>query len=136
MGNQSEWKSSAKYLGVELDKRLTLKQHVDNVIGKTQTAIKILYPLISRRSQLHINNKLLLFRLGLRPIYTYGSPILVEMSDCHFKKMQVQQNKILKMIFDLPWRYSTLQLHEETDIEMVKQFCNRLNTNFVSVSSL
>ena len=50
--NIIEWESTAKYLGVIIDKKLTMKQHIEYVIGKTQNAIKILYPLINRRSKL------------------------------------------------------------------------------------
>ena len=118
-----------------MDSRLTMKKHVENVIGKTQAAVRMLYPMISRRSQLSRKNKLMIFKLGLRSIFTYASPILIEMADCHFKKLQIQQNKILKMMLNLPWRYSTDQLHLDAEIETVKEFCSRMFLNYMSGSS-
>ena len=85
-GASIEWATSAKYLGLILDKKLTMKQNTEHVIEKTQKALRILYPLINRKSKLNSENKILLFKLALRPIYTYGCPIYRNMANCHKKK--------------------------------------------------
>lgn len=46
------WSDSVKYLGLTLDKRLTYRPHVENIINKTNNVVKLLYPLIARRSSL------------------------------------------------------------------------------------
>lgn len=51
------WQSEGKYLGMVLDKRLTHKKHIDFVIGKANTGIRTLYPMLCRKSRLHQQNK-------------------------------------------------------------------------------
>lgn len=131
-GHTIEWGSQGKYLGLILDKRLTMKPHVEAVIGKTQAVVKMLYSMISRRSKLSIKNKLHLYKVGIRPISTYGCPIFYNMAACHFKKLQIQQNRILKMMLNLPWRYPTNELHRVAEIETVHEYCTKLKVNFES----
>jgi len=65
-----KWENEAKYLGMVIDKRMTLKQHVEYVSYRAHTALRLLHPLISRNSQLGIRNKLLIYKLAIRPIFT------------------------------------------------------------------
>lgn len=132
LGHDVQWDNQGKYLGMILDRQLTMKAHVDSVIGKTQAAIKLLYPMVSRRSKLSPNNKLHLYKVALRPIFSYACPVFVEMAETHYKRLQVLQNKTLKMMLNLPWRYATTTLHEDAEMETVHQFFQRLSTNFQS----
>lgn len=125
------WETEAKYLGLIIDRTLTLRPHIDHVIQKTQNAIRMLYPLIHRRSRLSIQNKVIIFKAALRPIYMYACPLFDSIAPTNVKKLQVVQNKILKMIYDLPWRYSTADLHSENDIELVTEFAQKLRSRFV-----
>ena len=132
LNNQEiQWENQAKYLGFTIDKTLTMKYHVENIMNKTQNAIKILYPLIHRRSTLNTENKMLLFKTALRPIYAYASPILTTIANTHINKLQIMQNKILKMILNLPWYTPTALLHEQNNIELVKDFITRLKEKFI-----
>lgn len=130
--DEIEWEHQAKYLGLIIDKTMTMKHHIDYVIGKTQNAVKLLYPLLHRKSKLSVDNKILLFKTALRPIYTYACPLYSSIAKTHLLKVQRLQNKILKMILDLPWHTSTTLLHDENDIELVNVFTSRLEEKFNS----
>ena len=119
-----------KNLGLLLDKRITLNQHIENVVNKTAQASRILYSLLNRKSHLSTQNKLLLYKIVLRPIMTYAAPVLLDSIRTHIKKLQKLQNKLLKMCLDSPWRFSTRELHKEADIEMISDFRERLTLNF------
>lgn len=80
-GHEIEWEFEGKYLGMIFDKTMTMKKHVDHVIEKTQKAIKLLYPLINRRSTLSTDNKKLIFKTALRPIYTYACPLFTDIAE-------------------------------------------------------
>ena len=67
-----EIRDSIKYLGAHLNKKLTLKNHVDHVVEKAIKCGRALFPLLNRKSILKRQNKLLLYRMCLRPIMTYG----------------------------------------------------------------
>lgn len=125
-----EWEDEAKYLGFILDRKLTMKKHVEYVIEKTQNATRILYSLLHRKSKLNQKNKVLLFKTCLRPIYMYGCPLFSSIAKSHLNKLQRTQNKLLKMVYDLPWHTPTLTLHEENDIELVEEFASKLTERF------
>lgn len=129
--NEIEWESGpVKYLGIQLDKTLTYKNHTDYVVKKSYAALRILYSLFNRKSHLHINSKILLYKTMIRPIVTYAAPILSSMARTHRNKMQIMQNKIIKMILNVPWRTSTVAIHQQTNIKMIEEYCNKLTDNF------
>lgn len=68
--DEVEWEKQAKYLGLIIDRKMTMRQHIEYVIGKTQNAVRLLYSLLHRKSKLSIENKILLFKVALRPQYT------------------------------------------------------------------
>ncbi|GFU93396.1 RNA-directed DNA polymerase from mobile element jockey [Trichonephila clavipes] len=69
------WSKNTKYLGVILDKRLTFKQHIIRVRRNFNISIAKVFPLIARKSCLSLRNKLLIYKLVLRPVLQYASPI-------------------------------------------------------------
>ena len=71
-----EWETNVKYLGMYLDKTLTYRNHIEYIIEKVHKVTKILYPMLNRKSSLDIKNKLLLYKVVLRPIATYACPTL------------------------------------------------------------
>lgn len=125
-----DWTDSVRYLGIEIDKRLTFSKHIDLVIAKTNTAIRILYPLLARNSKLDRKNKLLIYKLAVRPIFTYGLPALKGIANSHMKKLQTIQNKALKMILDKSHFENTIRLHKEAGIPMVQEYVDSLTRRF------
>lgn len=119
------WSNDIKYLGVHLDKTLTYALHVNKTIEKTNKLIKALYPLIKRHSPLNTSNKLLIFKMVFQPILTYASPVWGNCAKTHKKKLQIQQNKILKMAMDLPWYSSTKLLHDHTNTRLIEDICSK-----------
>lgn len=133
---QTEWKSSAKYLGVHLDKTLTFGLHIQEVINKVNRTIMILYPFINRKSKLSNDNKLIIFKVIFQAIMFYGSPVWGKCAKSHLGRLQITQNKLLKMILKLPRLFSTEQLHLLANIELVtsriSKLCDRYNISCVS----
>lgn len=121
---------SVKYLGVTLDKKLNFGKHIDEVCKKTLRTIRSLWPLIHKKSTLNYANKNLLFKSVIRPSLTYGCPVWYRTAKSHWKKLQILQNKCLKIINRRHWRYSTALLHDETGYEKLDTFVDRLNDNY------
>lgn len=125
------WSSDpVKYLGLLLDKRMTLQQHIKYVINKTNIAIRMLYSLLNRKSKMSIENKLMIYKVALRPIFTYAAPVIHGAARTNKKKLQILQNKTLRMCLNKPWHYNTEDLHQEAGIEMVDDFLTRLRDKF------
>ena len=107
-----EWENNAvKYLGVFLDRRLTLKHHLDFVLKKVNLATKTLYSMLNRKSKLNLTCKTLLYKVALCPIMTYAAPLLSQASSSNRKRLKVAQNKLLRMIQDVPRYTYTQQIH-------------------------
>lgn len=124
------WSKEAKYLGFVLDKRLTIKQHIDYVIKRTNVAIHTLYPLINKNSKLDIKNKLLIYKVAIRPIFTYACPAFIGIAKTHIRRLQIQQNKALKMILNADRYERTLTIHETAKVQMVGEYINKLTDKF------
>lgn len=135
-GHSVTWGTHAKYLGAILDQKLTLKKHVDHVIEKGGKCVKMMYSLLSRNSKLDKRNKITLYKTVLRPILTYPSPIVHRAAVTHNNRLQLFQNRILKMGLNLPWNHSTADLHDLANIEKVSDFIERLSLKFEEYSRL
>jgi hypothetical protein len=63
-----------KYLGIYLDRKLTWRKHIHVSTKRKQLYLKLrkLYRIIGRKSQLSLENKLLVYKAILKPIWTYG----------------------------------------------------------------
>ncbi len=114
-----EWLTQVKYLGITFDKKLNFSNHVTNVIQKTQKYIKIFYPFTSRKAKLFKKTKILLFKVVFQAIMRYGAPVWQSCAATHKNKLQIQQNKILKMAMDLPFHFSTVKLHQITKVKKI-----------------
>lgn len=128
-------KDEVNYLGVILDKKLIFRKHIESACNKATNSLRALRALLHRRSFLSHQNKNLLFKCVLRPILSYASPIWYKAAKCHLKKLQIIQNKCLKIINNKYWRYSTRRLHNETGYEMFTDFIARQNLNYFSRTS-
>lgn len=134
-GHPVPWSDSAKYLGVILDKKLTFKKHIDYAIEKSGKGLKILYSLLCRKSKLQQTNKLLVYKSVLRPILLYAAPAWKGCAKSHLKRLQVFQNKSLKMCLNLELRHPTTSVHEKANIKYIKQSAEEITTKLLHQSS-
>ncbi|GFU21191.1 RNA-directed DNA polymerase from mobile element jockey [Trichonephila clavipes] len=97
------WVPVVRYLGLYLDSRLTYKNHIDYLSNKFWGRIALAISLIGRSSPLSLENKVILYKQILRPTITYGSPSGAA-APTHTKRIQIIQNKILRIIANAPWQ--------------------------------
>lgn len=130
--NQSEinWSTSIKYLGMLLDPKLKYDAHIDFLLAKSNKLLRALYPLINRKSKLSLRNKLLIYKSIFRPTMFYAAPVWMECSNVYKKKIQVFQNKVLKIILNKPRRTSTIDIHKSSGIDLVNIFLGKSNEKF------
>lgn len=129
-GQPTTWDDEVKYLGVVLDKKLTFDKHVNQIIGKVDRSTKALYSLLNRRSKLRIKNKSLVVKCIIRPMMTYASAVWGCCAKSHRKRLQVKQNKLLKMTHNLdPW-YPTDDLHKLAGIDTIDASIDRATRTF------
>lgn len=89
-----------------------------------------LYPIFNYRSKLNTKNKLLLFKSCLRPILTYASPAWNSTCKTNYKKLQILQNKALRIALQKR-RYTKISdLHAEAKTPYIESYIHKLTTNF------
>ena len=125
-----KWSTQVKYLGITLDERLTYSAHINNIVNKCTGLLIMLYPLINRNSKLSVENKLLIYKSIIRPVISYGCPVWSNISESNFNKVQILQNKFLRLIGNYP-RYTWInKMHVELKIEFIKSYIIKLTKNF------
>jgi hypothetical protein len=72
-------------------------------------------------SELTIENKLLVYKTILKPIWTYGAPLWGSASMSNIEILQRFQNKVLHTIVNTPWYVPNKQLHTDLGISPVHE---------------
>jgi hypothetical protein len=95
-------KNEVKYLGLILDQKLTWRPHI--IAKKTQINLKLrqMNWLIGRISKLTAENKLLLYKAIIKPVWSYGVQLWGCAKPSNTKIVQRVQSKILRMVFNAP----------------------------------
>lgn len=114
-----EWTPEVRYLGLILDNKLLFRTHVDDRVTKSIVLLKKLYPLINRRSKVSTRNKLAIYKQIVAPMLEYASPVWGGCARTHVQKLQVVQNKFLRMIFNSPPRTRTTELHQLANLDPI-----------------
>lgn len=134
-GSLIEWKSSAKYLGVVLDNKLLFKQNIDINISKAKKVMATLYGMLKKNSGVHEFEKITLYRSYIRPILTYACPIFSHAAKTHLNKLQVLQNKCLRMVLNARYRTRISTLHRRSKIPTISSFISKLSKSFYENSA-
>jgi hypothetical protein len=134
-GDSLQWLPIVKYLGVILDPKLLMKQNIENNITKARKATGVLYPLLKKNSTVPLKSKITLYCYYIRPILTYACPVFANAAKTHIQKIQVAQNKCLRMALSAPYKKKISSLHKNANIPTVKEFVAKLTKNFYKHSA-
>ena len=77
--------------------------------------------LIGHRSKLSLDNKVLLYRTILKPVWTYGIQLWGTASNSNIAILQRFQNKVLRAIVDAPYYVSNVIIQHDVPFESVKE---------------
>ncbi len=121
LSSRISWNDDIKTLGLTLDKALTFNKHIDLTIEKALKCLGALYPLLNRNSKLNVPNKLTVYNAIIRNTLLYACPVWCGCAETHLKKLQIIQNKCLKIIYNLPRNYPTLGLHRTINYPTIKE---------------
>jgi hypothetical protein len=79
-----------------------------------------MYWLMGRRLALSIQNKLILYRQILMPVWTYSIQLVGCTKQSNTDIIQRLQNKVLRNTVDAPWYIRNADLHRDLQMEVVK----------------
>jgi hypothetical protein len=89
-----------------------------------------MYWIIDRKSKLSLTNKLSIYKLILKPIWTYGIPLWGTVSQSNIEILQRLQNKILRMPTNAPRYVPNHVIHTDIQIPTIREEITRLSTNY------
>lgn len=113
-------KTSHTYLGVKLDTKLTLIQHVIYLVIKLRARIKKLHWLINSRSKLPLKTRTIVYKQLIAPIWQYSLPVWGSLvSERQFSRIRVMQNKTLRIISGADWYTRNDTIHSDLNVKHV-----------------
>ena len=113
--------NEVKYLGIHLDKRLTWKKHIQTKRKALEMQLNKYKSLLNPRSPLSLENKLLIYKFIIKPIWTYGIQLWGTASNSNIEILQRFQSKVLRKITHSPWFVTNNRLHADLKIPTVKE---------------
>ena len=121
--------TEVKYLGLHLDQRLTWRTRIRTKRHHLNLKLRGMYWLLGRKSELSLENKLLLYKCVLKPVWSYGIQLWGCAKPSHTQIIQRLQSKILRSITNAPWYVSNSTLHNDLHVPFVATEINS-TTNF------
>lgn len=108
--------NTAKYLGINLDAKLKWKEHIKKKKEELSIKYRKMYWLIGRNSELSVQNKILLYKQVLKPVWTYGIQLWGCTKKSNATPIQTFQNKVLRGIVNAPWYVRNSDLHRDLNL--------------------
>jgi hypothetical protein len=119
-----------KCLGLHLDRRLTWHKHIFTKRKLLGIALAKMYWLFRRKSKLSINNKLLIYKTRLKPIWAYGIQLWRTVSTSNIEILERFQSKALRMLTDAPWYVPNTIIWKDLQIQTVKHKISRYSYHY------
>ncbi|GFW34788.1 RNA-directed DNA polymerase from mobile element jockey [Trichonephila clavipes] len=118
-----------KILGT-LDKRLTFKNHLRKITCKFKHRLQALHKLLCKRSKLSLNSKRKIYMTYILPILIYASIIWGITANCNLDRLQILQNRALRLILNAPTYVKRIHMHKELKIPAFTSGIKKLATTF------
>lgn len=122
----------AKYLGIHLDRRLTWRQHIFTKRKQLGIQLTKMYWLLGKHSKLTLQNKMLIYKAILKPIWLYGIQLWGTAAKSNTAIIQRFQSKTLRAITNAPWYVTNDCLHRDLNIATVTEEIQRFDSNYAA----
>jgi len=91
-----------------------------------------MYWLLNRKSELSLENKVLLYKSILKPIWTYGIQLWGSASNSNIEILERFQSKALRILVDAPWFVSNEIIRRDLRIPTVKEEINNYGSLYIN----
>jgi len=89
---------------------------------------KELYWLLGRKSPLSLENKVLVHKAAMKPIWAFGIELWVYASNSSIAILQSCLSKVLRSMAKAPWYVSNFTLHNDLGIPFIKDVLQERST--------
>jgi hypothetical protein len=121
LNNKLTQTDDVKYLGIHLDRKLTWGNHISAKRKQLDLKLRKLYWIIGRKSPLSLTNKLLVYKIILKPIWTYGVQLWGYASNSNLEVLERFQSKVLRILTDAPWYVPNAVIKRDLQVPTVRQ---------------
>jgi len=122
--------TEVKYLGLHLDQRLTWNTHIQAKRRQLDIKFRQLLWFLGRNSKLSLNNKLLLYKVVSKPIWSYGDQLWGCAKPTRLKIIQRFQSKFLRNMVNAPRYVNNQLLHTDLHIPSITDEIQRIATTY------
>lgn len=128
-----QWTKQAKYLGVWLDKHLTLNKHLTETRRKVRGISARLYPLLNKYSGLSKENKITLIKTIITPTALYASELYTTQGrPSQINAIQSTINRTIRYALDAPNYVTNEQIRNETKLKLLSELTATRTTNLTN----
>ena len=92
--------------------------------------LRTMYWLVGRKSQLSLYNKLIIYKVIIKPVWTYEIQLWGAACDLNLDIIQRIQSKTLRLMLDAPWYVTNAAIHRDLAIETVKKEIKRYSEHY------
>ncbi|GBP97033.1 Probable RNA-directed DNA polymerase from transposon BS [Eumeta japonica] len=120
------WQRNYKYLGVTLDKTLHFRDHIERVRNTALFYKARLGAMLGRKSKLSRRNKRTIYKMCIRTVMTYASPVFAHAAPKALHRLQVIQNKFCRAATDAHWCVRNSILHRDLELPTISKYEGRI----------
>lgn len=106
--------------------------HISSKLQQAYQCLSMLYSFLNQKSSIQKKCFFLTYKQILRLLLTYACPIWDKCATFHISKIQVFQNKMLRIITNAPWFRRNVNLHNDLQIQEMVDYIKTLSKNFYS----
>ena len=126
-------KPHAKFLGVEVDRRLNFSKHISEICSKANKRLAVIRFLSRAGTKPEVLIKL--YKIYIRSLFESGSISFITAPQIHLDKLQKIQNEAIRRCLRLPAYISIRLLHESSGLPLVKDRLKVFNLGLVTKMS-
>jgi len=89
-----------------------------------------MYWLIGRSSSLTLENKLLVYKTILKPVWSYGIQLWGTACNSNIEILQRFQNKALRTISNAPWFSRNIEVHHFLNMPLIKDEITNYSSSY------
>lgn len=124
-------RSTVKYLGMVLDRRLKWKPHIQAKRAQLKIKSRRLYWLLGPRSKLNLNNKIRIYKAILKPIWSYGIQLWGTACKTNIDIIERFQSITLRLITNAPWFVRNKSIRRDLGIPTVREEIRNISERYL-----
>ena len=131
-----EWVEQYKYLGVYLDKQFSSNTHITHLRERAKARLAPMKYMTNTKVGAQIEIQKLYYLATIRSLIDYSAPILVNLKETQYTKLEVLQNNALRLMLGAPMWTRLCNLQFECNIPTLKNRIEMRNIHITAKSLL